>query len=175
MNRRTYRWLIWGWLVVVLGVVNIGIAQKEHLLRTGTTVSLRLAPVDPRSLMQGDYMALRFAMGDKIASALTHAHPSDDARTLRAHHDGRVVIHLNADTTATLVALYTGQPLHPGEHLLRYRMRKGSVHFSTDAYFFQEGTADRYTQARYGVFKVDADGAALLIGLRDEQLQDLGR
>ncbi|MFX7329222.1 GDYXXLXY domain-containing protein, partial [Acinetobacter baumannii] len=35
-------------------------AQKEMLLKEGQLVLLPLAPVDPRSLMQGDYMALRY-------------------------------------------------------------------------------------------------------------------
>ena len=48
--------------LLVLGVVNAAIVGKETIKREGDTVYLPLAPVDPRSLMQGDYMALRFTL-----------------------------------------------------------------------------------------------------------------
>ena len=54
--------------VASLGLVNYSIAQKERLLASGAVVFLELAPVDPRSLMQGDYMALRFAIADQIST-----------------------------------------------------------------------------------------------------------
>src|SRR5690606_10833586 len=56
---RTVACLLAG-LLLILAVVNVGIWQRERILATGRTVVLALAPVDPRSLMQGDYMALRF-------------------------------------------------------------------------------------------------------------------
>ncbi len=46
----------------MLGAVNLSIQTKEDIKANGETVLLQLAPVDPRSLMQGDYMALRFAI-----------------------------------------------------------------------------------------------------------------
>ena len=46
--------------VVVLGVVNFEIYKKEQLLAEGMTVFLELMPRDPRSIMQGDYMVLRY-------------------------------------------------------------------------------------------------------------------
>src|SRR5690606_24345673 len=52
---------LWAGLAIVLLVVNTGIYQREQILQQGQTAVLALAPVDPRSLMQGDYMALRFA------------------------------------------------------------------------------------------------------------------
>ncbi|WP_293650426.1 GDYXXLXY domain-containing protein, partial [Thiolapillus sp.] len=46
--------------LVILVVINIGIYHKERLLAEGTPLLLKLAPMDPRSLMQGDYMALNY-------------------------------------------------------------------------------------------------------------------
>ena len=48
--------------VVVLTVLNYGIYAKEQIKEHGETLLLALAPVDPRSLMQGDYMRLRYAI-----------------------------------------------------------------------------------------------------------------
>ena len=43
-----------------------------------------------------------------------------------------------------------------------------------DAYFFEEGTGEQYEAARYGEFRLQESGKALLVGLRDEQLKPLG-
>ena len=49
-------------LVLVLAVPNALVVQKERLLASGTPMLLELAPVDPRSLIQGDYMRLDYAV-----------------------------------------------------------------------------------------------------------------
>ena len=59
-----------GTLVLILALVNWQIFQKEQHIRHGELIYLELAPVDPRSLMQGDYMALRFQMSNGIRSVL---------------------------------------------------------------------------------------------------------
>src|SRR5256885_8099210 len=46
--------------LVTLAVVNTGIWQKQQLIASGQPVFIEIAPVDPRSLMQGDYMRLNF-------------------------------------------------------------------------------------------------------------------
>ena len=43
-------------LVLILAFFNWSVVQKEALLRDGTPLLIELAPVDPRSLIQGDYM-----------------------------------------------------------------------------------------------------------------------
>ena len=52
-------WVLVG-LAAVLAVANYAIVDKERVIAHGRTVYVALAPVDPRSLMQGDYMALNF-------------------------------------------------------------------------------------------------------------------
>jgi uncharacterized membrane-anchored protein len=51
--------------VAALTAVNFSIAAKERLLAHGRIVVLELAPVDPRSLMQGDYMQLNYRVAEK--------------------------------------------------------------------------------------------------------------
>ncbi|WP_375603982.1 GDYXXLXY domain-containing protein [Wolbachia endosymbiont of Anurida maritima] len=48
--------------VIVLVAMNYGIYEKEQIKKHGETLLLELAPADPRSLMQGDYMQLRYAI-----------------------------------------------------------------------------------------------------------------
>ena len=145
--------------VVSLVLVNVSIWGKERLLRDGKVVYLELAPVDPRSLMQGDYMALRFRLAESV--------PAKSAA------DGHVVAALDARGIATYRRLQEGKPVESNEVLLRYRVRDGQLKFATNAFFFEEGTGTRYEQARYGEFRVAPDGELLLTGLRGKDLRKL--
>lgn len=149
--------------LLVLGAVNATIYQRETHLATGRTVLLELAPVDPRSLMQGDYMALRF-------KAETDAFGRGQNREAG---DGRIVAKLDAKSVASFVRLDAGAPLAEGEIVLRYRVRNGQVKFATSAFFFQEGQARRYQGARYGEFRVAPSGELLLTALRGKDLEPL--
>lgn len=82
------------WLVAIGGLlfVNYGIYGKEMLIRNGDPVLLKLAPVDPRSLIQGDYMDLRY----DIAVGL-----EDDDIPRR----GKLVIQLDRNGVAALVSV----------------------------------------------------------------------
>ena len=53
-------------LILVLLYINYSVQSKEKLLTNGKIVFFELAPVDPRSLMQGDYMLLRYKMLEDI-------------------------------------------------------------------------------------------------------------
>ena len=160
MSESLRRWLIPTGLLLVLAAVNFSIWQKETLIASGTPVSLPLAPVDPRSLMQGDYMALDW----QLARELTKRYAS-------LPDTGKVVLHFVGGTTrAELARLDDGQPLAKDEVRLDYRVRDGRVKVATDAYFFQEGTASAFEQARYGDLRVAPGGTAILVGLQDKDL-----
>jgi uncharacterized membrane-anchored protein len=150
--------------LAILLLVNSQIVIKEGILSDGDTLLLRLAPRDPRSLLQGDYMALRYAMADEVAQAAKAA----------GIENGQIVVAVEATGRADYVGLYQGQSLEGNQHLLRFRKRGGSVRLASDAYFFQEGTWQSYRDARYGELRVDASGDAVLTGLRDSAFNRLG-
>ncbi|MDH4163790.1 MAG: GDYXXLXY domain-containing protein [Nitrospirota bacterium] len=152
--------------LLILAGVAVSISNKEMLLVTGRVVLLELAPVDPRSLMQGDYMALRF----KAANEAFGIRP--DQASLPT--DGRIVLSVNEDGVATFKRLDIGAPLAAGEVAMRYRIRDHKPKFATNAFFFQEGHAQDYAKARYGEFRVADSGECILTGLRDENLVLLG-
>lgn len=160
--------LLWLGLALALAVVNVAIGSRERLLREGETVLLELAPVDPRSLMQGDYMALRFAVADELRKALATATAESDYR------DGYAVLARAADGTTRFVREPAAPaPVAAGEVALRYRLRGGELRIVTNAWFFAEGQADRYQSARYGELRLGRDGEALLVALRDGALKPL--
>lgn len=175
-------WPVSGWRrlalvaagVAVLGVANTGIYQREAILADGRPVVLELAPVDPRSLMQGDYMALRFAVADDAADLLaSDTDPVAAAINKQGHgymilkeDDGR---HRLAGLSADYADNLPSSPVI----LLHFRLRDGQVRMPTDAWFFAEGRAQHYEQARFGEFRVDDKGTGLLKRLLDDKGQSL--
>lgn len=160
-------------LIVVLCLVNWSIFSKERHLADGKVVYLELAPVDPRSLMQGDYMALRFAVADEVYKALPKVQASRRWRHDVAAVDGSVVITLDQRNVATFSRLDNDQKLSESEKLLSYRVRNGTVKFATNAFFFQEGHAKIYEAARFGQFRVNDKGELLLTAMYDKDLNKL--
>ena len=149
--------------LAVLAFVNFGIYQRETLLTQGRVVLLKLSPVDPRSLMQGDYMRLNFEVADQ-------AFPFSRRSRLA---DGRIVVGLDGRSVGHLRRFDTGAPLAADEVALRYRIRGRQPNFATNAFFFEEGQARAYQNARYGEFRVAQDGEMILTGMRDERYQPL--
>jgi len=152
--------VFWGTAVLVIGAINFMIVKKERTIASGRTMLLELAPADPRSLMQGDYMVLEY----KIAG---------DIPKLPLESSGRLVVSLDDNNVAKFVRFHKSETLSGGEHLLFYRNRRG-LRLGAESFMFQEGRAELYSQARYGELKVDESGQSVLVGLRDEEFRPLG-
>jgi uncharacterized membrane-anchored protein len=152
-------------LVAVLGVANYAILDKERLIAQGQRVYLELAPVDPRSLMQGDYMALNFRI------------PTPDAAPAETFGSRRPTLLATLDDrgVVTTSALADGKtPSAPNQLLIELTPgRRNDWQVVTDAWFFREGQAERWAAARYGEFRVLPDGRALLVGMADAQLRQI--
>lgn len=158
------RLLVLAGLLIALLVVNSTVLRYERLLRDGRVAILELAPVDPRSLMQGDYMRLQFAIARDLASSL-QGHENDS---------GIVVVRADDKGIARFVRVQQDAGVQAdGELAIRFRRRDGQVILGSDAYFFEEGRARHFEQARYGELRVADDGTALLTTLRDADLTAL--
>jgi uncharacterized membrane-anchored protein len=149
-------------LVLAVGVPLAQIALKEQVLQGGQLVLLELAPVDPRSLIQGDYMRLNYAINNELRG--NESWPQD----------GHVVVKLDENQVAKFVRRDAGESLGPGEHRIRYRRRSRGFRIGTDAFYFQEGHASRYESAKYGEVRLAGSGESVLVGLRDARRQPLG-
>lgn len=150
-------------MLATAATAGMGIWQKEQILAQGRRVFVAIAPIDPRSLMRGDYMALNFktvplprrnrrAAGQKAPTwAIASVGPNGVAEINRFAHEGDVTV--------------------PTDIALRIRMQKRRVIIGTNAFFFQEGEAVKYAQAKYGEFRVGPDGTPILVGLTGDDLQ----
>ena len=155
--------LLFAGLVLVLAATNLNIAGKARVIQHGRPVLLKLRPVDPRSLIQGDYMQLRYA---------SNAFPSHET-AMTWPHRGTVVLQLDDHQVGTYARQDNGSPLTDDEVRLHYRSvtSQGELRYGAEAFYFQEGKAGVYQDARYGVLRIDASGTSVLAGLADNDHQ----
>ena len=145
-------------LVLQVALLGIWVGTKETLLRTGKTVKLELAPIDPRSLMQGDYVQLNY----KIST------PPQGA-SLEGRYRVTLVLSKNENGIHQFESLYepsmaldeddamiTGWVRYEGQRLV----------FGIESYFVPENTGRQVeSTARYGIVKLSKTGDALLVGV----------
>ena len=151
--------------LLVFAVPNWAILGKERLLKSGHAVLVDLGPVDPRSLIQGDYMRLRYVLPEEVRREIQNG-----------PIDGKVVITLDTNGVAVIQGIFTAaKELGEKEMLLSYRRRSfNQASFGARSFFFQEGQANLYRGARYGELVVDEKGDSVLVGLRDAKFSRLG-
>jgi len=148
--------------VATLAFANGSIWSKERLIARSDKVYVALAPVDPRSLLQGDYMRLNFN--------LPEAGPTAALRGRRPF----VIARRDARGVAQLTRIgQPGERLAAGEFAMELTPKDGRWTLVSDAWFFPEGDGARWQAARYAEFRVDASGHALLVGLADEALRPI--
>jgi len=126
---------------------------KARIVAHGRQVLVPLRPADPRSLIQGDYMALAYdlrRLGDLDAAGGLVALRLDGDGVMAG---GRSIAALG-EAAADEVAVHLG----PGRHGPR---------LGPDSFLFQEGTGRAWAQARFAVVRIH-DGALVLAGLADE-------
>jgi uncharacterized membrane-anchored protein len=152
-------------MVLLLGYFNWSVAAKEDTLKNGRLVLLELAPVDPRSLMQGDYMRLRYAINTDMNLIQGIA------------KRGYCIVKIDSGK-AKRVRFQPGMlPLRRGEVAIKYFSDGdryfSNIHIGAESYFFEEGKGKRYDTAKYGGLMVDNDGNSILVGLYDDRLKKI--
>lgn len=163
-------------LSILLFVVMIGLNQLQ--LKRSSSVFVELAPVDPRSLLQGDYMQLNYELNwvensQPLASSVkTLAEQINNQSTLLSY------VQLDAARRVQHSSLDAHQ-LDPQAVIHKLKIKNPdntprNLYPSSSSYLFAEGLATCYEAATFAEFKVDAAGNAILIGLRDADLKDLG-
>ncbi len=162
-------------LVAVGGMLSLGAAhydvmKKEQVITGGQKIYIALAPRDPRSLMQGDFMALNFGFPRAILDGLD----KDDL----AQQSATVVAALDSQGVATVLRVVNpaapdASTLPSGQIRLPLKRKGGQWVLVTDAFYFPEGRGEPFKQAKFGEFRALADGRALLVGLADESLRPL--
>ena len=173
-------------LLLVLTVITINISKYENHLSDGKTVLLELAPVDPRGFMQGDFMALSYALEGDIFAALRPKKRESNFGNLEnledlqpdfqiyEPSDGYVIVKVDSNNVGHFVRLADSNNrdnlnnLAVNELPIYYRIRNGNVKLATNAFFFQEGHVEAFEAAKYGLFRVNGKGKPLLTDMVNE-------
>lgn len=145
--------------LVVVGLLNFGVWQNEKLIAEGDEVYLALRPVDPRSLLQGDYMRLAFEVEPDINTAI-------GTQKVRG---GDAVIAPDATGVARFTRLYDGGELAAGEYLIHFANTSFQPQLVPNSFFFQEGQRQAFEAAKFAVYRFSADRKAYVLrGLANE-------
>ena len=191
-------WLVGVFVIALLGAVNYKVQQFEDVLATGKPVVLKIAPVDPRSLMQGDYMVLNYAILSEFqqsqvlpesneplesnepietveSNEITETTGIDESSP--SEKKAYILVHLDKNHVATFCEEQSEIPTDfkhctPNVYLpIRY---KGGwlPKLPSQDYFFAEGKGEHYAQAEYAEYRFK-DGILLLARLLDKDLKGL--
>ncbi|MFC4099236.1 GDYXXLXY domain-containing protein [Paenibacillus xanthanilyticus] len=149
--------------ILLLQVLLLGgaIAVNETALAGGTTVKLELAPLDPRSLLQGDYVELNYGIStppDREASALEQL---DYGAKIK------VVLAPDASGVHRFIRVYqSGEKLGAGEVVMNGRWEGFRIEYGIEHFFIPEGTGGEVERtAKFAEVVVSRSGNGMIVGL----------
>jgi len=149
-------------LALILVLANWHIVQKRAVIADGQVLLLELRPVDPRSLLQGDYMALALSDAAMPSTTVIEHLP----------YRGTVILALDESRVGRYARLDDGSPLQSRELRVQYRRHQDwgghRLDYGAQSFFFESGDAERYERARYAMLRVAEDGSTVLTDLAGE-------
>lgn len=155
------------WLVLLLQILAIGgLYAYRAVGLSSATVRLRTVPVDPRDLLRGDYVILRY----EISQLTAEANPSQLA-------DGSVYVVLRREGAFGVLdsihptAAQAREQLPPGGCVLRAELRGQELRYDLERFYVPEGTGRQAPPSGKLVAEVAVrpNGNALIKQLYDEQ------
>jgi len=150
-------------IIIQLIILGIQVGKSETLLANGELIKLQLAPVDPRSLLQGDYLTLRYAISN-----------------LPIENDGwNKLVKVGLNKNKNGIYVYSGHYV-VGKEIPKDIKEKAdvwivgrfkgntNVEYGIENYFVPEGTGlELQEKVNYAYVKVATNGDAMLINLSE--------
>ena len=150
-------------LIMILVVLNLILYNNEQTSIKGQIFFLKLESSKTEVLpVYGNSISLIYEINGDYSQKLY---------TDMQSGFGQIVILIDEKKEGKFVRFYDGRDLSPNEALIRYQKEedKDYIYLLPKSFFFQEGHAKYYYQAKYGVFKRQSgDNNLNLIGLADE-------
>lgn len=148
-------------VVAQLLVLSVQIGRSETILASGQTIYLELLPLDPRSLLQGDYVELRYTVSAPPAS-FTGNEPRIGSKL-------RAVIDRKQGGVYEFKRLYEeGTALQPGEAVLNGKWNGYRIEYGIESFFVPEGTGiETQLKAKYAEIRLASSGNALIVALHE--------
>lgn len=166
--------------IVILFVITAFSATKEEGYRKlDNYFYLELAPVDPRSLLQGDYMTLNYDITDKVRNFIfdnlynyDENNKDKEARELANMKKAYIAVRLDENKVAKFVKITKEKTNEKDLLFIAYKNNGFSVDINANSYLFQEGTGKKYENARYSKVVLVGDNLRL-IDLRDKDFKEI--
>ncbi|MDO6658095.1 GDYXXLXY domain-containing protein [Anaerobacillus sp. 1_MG-2023] len=156
------RWnLIWLVVILMISFVTYNGVKNEVALQSGKEIRLALAPVDPRSMLQGDYVTLRYDISTLPGPVLP------------ANKKIKVVLASTANGSYEYGGYYKiegdwNKPYEPSENdviLNGTTYSDHDVQYGIESFFISEGTGSTFEGKTAASIKVSESGNAILIDL----------
>jgi len=154
-------------LIIVLqfGIIGYQTVQNERLLANGQSIKLALQPLDPRSLLQGDYVRLNYEISVPPQAV------AEQLEQMSSQSRVRVVLAKDSRGIHVFDRLYrSGEQLRDGEVMLTgstYGWRQ--IAYGIESYFIPEGTGGEIERTmRFAYARVGSSGNAILEKLTAE-------
>jgi len=172
-------------VVILFVITGFSVTKEESYKKLDSYFYLELAPVDPRSLLQGDYMTLNYDITDKARDFIydnrtyiydgENENEVEEIRELRKLADAKrayIAVRLDKNRVARYVKITKEKADEKDLLFIAYKTDGFNVDINANSYLFQEGTGDKYQNARYS--KVVLVGNNLrLIDLRDKDFKEI--
>ncbi|WP_082595426.1 GDYXXLXY domain-containing protein [Paenibacillus sp. Soil750] len=159
------RWIIALLVLLQVAAMSLQIGKSEYLLSHGKLIKLQLQPLDPRSLIQGDYVRLRYTISEP---------PIYQDNVEERTSNGKIAVVLGPSGASTVYEFRReykdGDQLAPDEVRLNGE-REGyeGIKYGIENFFIPEGTGRTYEQnAKFAEVKVSANGDAILVRLTEK-------
>ena len=159
-------------VIILLQIITIlGLTiQKETQIATGQSIFVKLAPLDPRSLLQGDYVILDYEIANQALAALDKGAPE---LLQPKWFFNKVKVVLKSDgplhTFKEVHPWHASPTLLPGEIILNAKVyTPHEILFGIENVFVPEGTGLSVEEnAKFAELKIASNGNALITQLLD--------
>lgn len=166
---------------IALFLIMIG-RHEWHLAHSGS-IYVKLKPVDPRSILQGDYMALNYELylaEQPPAMELIEDHLPSDAEKAYFYNQSSILSYVQLDAQRRVIQtrfdpqLLNDYPGASAKLVLRnpHNTFEG-LYPAARSFLFAEGLEPCYRNAQFAELKVRENGQPLLVNLVGENLKAL--
>ena len=157
-------------ILIFVGLV----AKNEWHLHHSKSIFIELRPVDPRSILQGDYMALAYELNLQSLKALAGSESEALDQVIFNYSSVPAKVILDSQNRVVRTILDTSNSFAGQSLILKNpENRLQALYPASRSFLFAEGLAQCYQKAKYAEFKVNTKGEAILFDLRGEGLQPL--
>lgn len=161
--------LVLGNFLLLLLIFSFSVYREEEYQKYNTFY-IKTAPVDPRSLMQGDYMILNYVIANQAQNKMTEEY--------LGVYQGYIKVRIEPKTRiAEFISIEKEKtPINEDELLIKFTRNSDNVNgvnIGVNSYMFQEGEAEKYSNAAYSEVIYLKNNKLRLKNLVDENLNKL--